>query len=264
MPRRKTHDEFVSEMEQTHPNLRVIGEYKGDKEYVDVYCVIHNYIFPTKPNWLHHGSNCKFCYNDRRGDSLRKPIQQLLKEMNEKHNNKYKYPNLENEYKNNKSRITILCPIHGEFPQTVNHHLQGQGCWKCNQSHLEKSIEDILIENSIEFIPQYHNFDIIGYKSVDFFLPKYNVVIECQGEQHFIENEFFGGKDTLNETVRRDVAKFNELKQNGIKAIYVLNKKFKQYSLNDQFCGIYNTNRVFTIEEINENSTNFISELSKI
>ena len=264
MPRRKTHDEFVSEMEQTHPNLRVIGEYKGDKEYVDVYCVIHNYIFPTKPNWLHHGSNCKFCYNDRRGDSLRKPIQQLLKEMNEKHNNKYKYPNLEKEYKNNKSRITILCPIHGEFPQTVNHHLQGQGCWKCNQSHLEKSIEDILIENSIEFIPQYHNFDIIGYKSVDFFLPKYNVVIECQGEQHFIENEFFGGKDSLKETIRGDTTKYDELKQNGIKAIYVLNKKFKQYSLNDQFCGIYNTNRVFTIEEINENSTNFISELSKI
>lgn len=57
-------------MGQTHPNLEVLGKYNGDKKYILVKCKIHNYAFNTKPNWLHHGSNCKLCYNDRRGVSL--------------------------------------------------------------------------------------------------------------------------------------------------------------------------------------------------
>ena len=157
----------------------------------------------------------------------------------------------------------MICPIHGEFRQTINHHLRGQGCWKCNESHLEKSVENILIGNNIEYIPQYHNFDIIGYKSIDFFLPKYNIAIECQGEQHFIENDFFGGRDVLVETVRRDVIKFDELNQNRIRTIYILNTNLKQHSLNNQFCGIYSNDNVFTIEEISEKPTKFIRGLSK-
>lgn len=78
-------------------------------------------------------------------------------------------------------------------------------------------------------------------------------------EQHFIENEYFGGKDILNEIIMRDVSKFNELKQNGIRTIYVLNKKFKQYLLNNQFCDIYNNKNVFTIEEFEKNITSLIS-----
>lgn len=263
MPRRKTQNEFVSEMGQTHPNLEVLGKYNGDKKYVLVRCKIHDYTFNTKPNWLHHGSNCKYCYNDRRGDSLRKPIHQLLIEMSDKHNGKYEYPNIEEEYSNNKSLISIECPKHGIFKQTVNHHLQGQGCWKCNQSHLEETIETILDKNNIEYIPQYRNQNIIGYKSLDFFLPKQNIAIECQGEQHFIENEYFGGKETLNETISRDISKFNELSNNEIRTLYVLNKKFKRYLLSNRFCGIYNKNNTFTIDEIEKNSTIFISELAK-
>lgn len=263
MPRRKTHDEFVSEMEQTHPNLEVLGNYNGDKEYILVRCKIHNHTFNSKPNWLHHGSNCQLCYNERRGNTLRKPIHQLLVEMNNKHNGKYEYPNIEEEYINNKSEIAIKCPKHGIFKQTVNHHLQGQGCWKCNQSHLEETIEVILNKNNIEYISQYRNQNIIGYKSLDFYLPRYNVAIECQGEQHFIENEYFGGKEVLNETINRDISKFNELSKNGIRTLYILNKKFKQYLLNNRFCGIYSDTNTFTVEEIEENSTNFISELTK-
>ena len=38
-----------------------------------------------------------------------------------------------------------------------------------------------------------------GYKMyVDFFLTKYNLVIEYDGEQHFQPNEYFGGESELN------------------------------------------------------------------
>ena len=35
------------------------------------------------------------------------------------------------EYKNNKTKVCIICPIHGEFWQRPNDHLNGYGCNKC-------------------------------------------------------------------------------------------------------------------------------------
>lgn len=45
------------------------------------------------------------------------------------HNNKYTYPNF--KYNSNKDSILIVCPIHGEFKQTIGNHNSGKGCLKC-------------------------------------------------------------------------------------------------------------------------------------
>lgn len=261
MPRKKTQEEFVNELKQTHPNLKVVGEYIGDKEYVNVHCTIHNYTFPTKPNWLHHGSNCKKCYNDRRGEKLRKPIEKLRQEMSERHNGRYAYPKLEEEYRSNKSVITIVCPLHGEFPQTINHHLRGQGCWKCNQSHIEELVESILNRNNIDYIPQYRNSILLGGKSLDFFIPSKNIAIECQGIQHFKSIEFFGGDKTLHETIERDVEKYETLSNSNIKIIYVFPKKFIKEIKDEKFKSIYENNVLFQ-EDIEKTDKNLIDILS--
>ena len=47
------------------------------------------------------------------------------------HSNKYNYDKI--EYVNNKTKIKIICSIHGEFQQTPLSHIgkQAQGCPKC-------------------------------------------------------------------------------------------------------------------------------------
>ena len=45
------------------------------------------------------------------------------------HGDKYDYSKV--EYTNNKTKVCIICPIHGEFWQTPKKHLKGQGCKKC-------------------------------------------------------------------------------------------------------------------------------------
>lgn len=45
------------------------------------------------------------------------------------HGNFYDYS--KTVYVNAKTKICIICPIHGEFWQSSNHHLEGQGCKKC-------------------------------------------------------------------------------------------------------------------------------------
>lgn len=45
------------------------------------------------------------------------------------HNGKYDYSKA--VYVDSKSKLTIICPIHGDFLQTPNRHLAGSGCPKC-------------------------------------------------------------------------------------------------------------------------------------
>ena len=55
---------------------------------------------------------------------------------------------------------------------------------------------------------------------LDFYLPKYNVAIECQGEQHFKPIEFWGGDKGLEEQIERDERKFNLCESNGLNILY--------------------------------------------
>lgn len=42
------------------------------------------------------------------------------------HGDKYDYSKV--EYVNNSTKVVIICPVHGEFLQTPNKHMQGRGC----------------------------------------------------------------------------------------------------------------------------------------
>lgn len=49
--------------------------------------------------------------------------------IREIHGKKYNYSKL--KYNGIKSKVTIICPVHGEFQQTAEAHLCGRGCDKC-------------------------------------------------------------------------------------------------------------------------------------
>lgn len=53
----------------------------------------------------------------------------LESDFNKIHNYKYDYSKA--VYLNSKNKLTIICPIHGEFLQTPSGHLRGMGCRKC-------------------------------------------------------------------------------------------------------------------------------------
>lgn len=53
-----------------------------------------------------------------------------------------------------------------------------------------------------------------------FYLPKYNIAIECQGKQHFKPIEFWGGDKGLKEQIERDERKFNLCESNGLNILY--------------------------------------------
>ena len=68
---------------------------------------------------------------------------------------------------------------------------------------VRKETREFLAKQNINFEFQKH-FDWLCRQSLDFYLPDYNIAIECQGSQHFEPNEFFDGEKSFNEQVKRD------------------------------------------------------------
>lgn len=52
------------------------------------------------------------------------------------HNHKYDYSQV--QYKNNTTKVSILCSLHGEFLQTPHNHLSGHGCPICGYKESTK------------------------------------------------------------------------------------------------------------------------------
>ena len=77
----------------------------------------------------------------------------ILNEANEIHKYKYNYSKV--QFNNLHDKVVIICPIHGEFLQEAQSHLQGCRCPKCNRSsHLEDDVRYLLNINNIIFEEQ--------------------------------------------------------------------------------------------------------------
>ena len=114
-------------------NLKHDYKYNYDKFiYVDsktkgeIICPIHGSFWQT-PQAHVRGNECPFCANNKRGK--KDSIDQFIEKANVVHNNKYNYSKV--EYVNAQTKVCIICPEHGEFWQTPQAHINGQGCPKC-------------------------------------------------------------------------------------------------------------------------------------
>ena len=275
-------------------------EYKKTSEKVSIYCNIHG-IFEMCPNDLLRGHGCPKC-NQSRGGKLRKDtFENMVKKIKLVHGDKYEIPN--QEYVNDKTKIKVICPIHGEFaaapnmlkmgrgcPQcgklnareknsmsneefkeeflkaygyekydlsktdlrnrdefgrvtfichkkskngkehgeflmTPNNMLSLHGCPLCKQSRLEHQLQNILIENKIDFQYQCNKrtFKWLEGQSLDFYLPKQNIAIECQGGGHYLPLKQFNGEEGFLKRKELDETKLHKCENNGVKLIYYTN-----------------------------------------
>ena len=216
-------------------------EYVDNSTKVCIICPEHGEFWQTPNNHL-NGYGCQLCGKNIVGEKLRKNIETFINDSREVHGDKYDYSKV--KYKNNKIKVCIICPEHGEFWQTPNDHLDGCGCPSCNEYKLEKEIKDFLIENNINFESQ-KRFSWLGLQSLDFYLPDYNVGIECQGIQHFEPKDFFGGEKAFKEQVERDIKKYQKCLHNNIKLYYYSNINYNteeiytnKYSLLNKIKGV--------------------------
>ena len=205
-------------------------DFSNVKKKTSVICPIHGPFLIDFDHHYHQKQGCKWCsYPVRDTESF-------IKESSTRHHNFYDYSKA--KYVDSHSPITIICPIHGEFKQSPNAHLQGEGCPKCSlkQNKLEETVEQFLKQENIEYITQYKPVWLKRDKrismSLDFYLPKYSLAIECQGKQHFGK----GGWSKLfdfNVQMERDMWKKEQCEKNGVELVYFAHK----YTIPKEYIG---------------------------
>lgn len=127
----------------------------------------------------------------------------------------------------------------GNIIQTRIHNLTDgstQSCG-CLQSHGEQRIIEILQQNNIYFEKQKSFSTCINPKTnkllfFDFYLPKYNLLVEYDGEQHFYSNNRgWNTNQNVEEIQYRDNIKNNWCQKNNIKLIRISYTQYKNLNL---------------------------------
>ena len=183
--------EIIQRILKVHPSLLIDEnqEYINTHTKINVICPRHG-EFQITPNSLLNGQGCKQCGIDSRADKKRHNLEWLIIESKKIHGDKYTFENF--VYKNTKTKGLVTCKKHGDFlisPDKLIYHKEG--CPKCSSSKLEMSLERLLELNKEMFICQYKP-EWLKPQSLDFYLPKYNIGIECQGIQHYQPVRFGG------------------------------------------------------------------------
>lgn len=70
--------------------------------------------------------------------------EQFIERSNKAHNNKYDYS--KTAYVNAHTKVTVICPVHGEFSQIANDHKRGVGCKKCGIDTIYEKAKSTLEE----------------------------------------------------------------------------------------------------------------------
>lgn len=125
--------EFIEKAKKTHGDKYDYSKvgYMGNKEKVCIICPKHGefWILPSNHCSTHNQNGCPQCAFEKNACSKRKDVETFIKEAKKIHKDKYDYSKV--EYINNKTKVCIICPTHGEFWQTPHSHLKGQGCPEC-------------------------------------------------------------------------------------------------------------------------------------
>ena len=131
MSKKLTTEEFIEKAREVHGDKYDYSkvEYVNTHVKVCIICPKHGEFWQTPHD--HLKSECKECYNEKRGDLSRSNAEEFIKKAKLIHGDKYDYSKV--NYLNNRTNVIIICPIHGEFTQTPNTHLNGSGCYQCNK-----------------------------------------------------------------------------------------------------------------------------------
>jgi hypothetical protein len=149
---------FIEKAKNIHGNKYDYSkiEYVNSKTKVIITCPLHG-DFKQEPRHHINGSSCLKCGRITTETSRKLTTNTFINNAKNIHGNKYDYS--KSEYVNNKTKVIITCPLHGDFKQRPDTHFNGGGCKKCSSEkngwnhHLWE--QQALISNKFESFKLY-------------------------------------------------------------------------------------------------------------
>lgn len=165
-----TTSEFINRAKVAHGNKYdySLVDYINSKTKIKIICPEHG-VFEQNPNDHIQKKGCIMCAGVKKKDQS-----EFVKEAKKIHGNKYDYSMV--VYIDNKTKTKIICPIHGEFEQRPNDHLNRLGCSKCG--HVKNLTTHEFIERAKEKHSNY-DYSLVNYKNMH---TKVKIICQKHGE----------------------------------------------------------------------------------
>lgn len=202
-----------------HPNIEIIGDYKNLSTPVKCKCLAHGVEWNIKPNEILKGIGCYQCGLEKLSAYHLHTHAEYIEMIHDSN------PDVEviSQYKGFKEDITVKCKKCGYIWTLNAYSLKNNGtrCRKCSYTYKgEDKIISILNSIGCDYVHQHKFEDCRDKRSLpfDFYIPKYNLCIEFDGQQHF-EPRF--GKENLKILKYHDEIKNAYCEKNGISLLRI-------------------------------------------
>jgi len=147
--------EFIEKSIKIHGNKFDYSkvEYNGSHKKVSIICPEHGEFYQSPTGHL-SGNGCPKCaWKYSHGKYRLTTLETFLTQAKEIHHDKYDYSKV--EWENTRTKITIICPIHGEFIQIPQNHIRLKcGCRKCGREITKSKVNKY---NNIYFLKHAKN-----------------------------------------------------------------------------------------------------------
>jgi len=211
--KRLTTEQFIERSKKLHGNKYdySLVNYKNRRSKIKIICPLHGEFEQTGDCHL-SGRGCDKC-----GGTYTKTTNEFIQKAKKIHGDKYDYSLV--NYKNNSTKIKIICPLHGIFLQSPSNHTNhSSGCQKCNTIQKSKNLSSSIKE----FIPKAKNIhgDKYNYSQSNYKTAHIKITIICPKHGKFKQKPYLhlngSGCPTCNESKgEREIKLF--LKENNIK-----------------------------------------------
>lgn len=186
---------LLEHIKNNHLPIEIIGEYTNTSTVIKCKCKICNNEYYVTPNRiLVKNAICRKCAYIKMGINARLPLEDFLNKLSKVN------PNIQyiGNYSGMSNKVDVLCKKCGHkwspFADSIIN--ENKGCPNCCISKGENRIEEVLKYYKIEYEIQKTFNGLVGIGNLkmryDFYLPKYNLLIEYQGIQHEKPVDFSG------------------------------------------------------------------------
>lgn len=179
----RTKESYIEEFHTIHNNHYSYdvwlssGEPYNARTKIPVECPVHG-IWMVQISCHKTGNGCPMCAADKR----RNVKVDVIDRANKQHGGQYDYSQWVSEYTTNTQVMDVTCPIHGEFQQTVDKHInQGTGCPACTKltSRSEREVAEFVTSLGVEITP--NDRTILNGQELDIVIPSHKLAIEYCG-----------------------------------------------------------------------------------
>lgn len=187
--KRTSENTFIQRAKEVHGDKYDYSktEYINKRTKVCIICPIHGEFWQRPHNHIHGKQGCPECGKKYAKEWRKNNYNVFLKASKERFGDAYSFPNIENEYENSHSKITIKCNKCGnEFVKIACDHITSShgGCQHCyfNKSKSEEEIGNFILETiGDKSAVSFNDRNILKNNELDIYIKSKKIAIEFNG-----------------------------------------------------------------------------------